>query len=127
MLGQQVNRRFHCRQRPGARGVGDKAGATEVEDVGDAAGQDVGQLPRHGIFGDGGQAAADFRVPILDNCLLQVTRQPGKLAHSFESAGVFGEVDAQAGDVVEFPTHRRPQHDAGALGVQRPLWVAIVG
>jgi hypothetical protein len=54
---QPFDRRGHGRQAGRARGVGDIARPPEVEEVGDPAGDDVGQLAGHGVLGDGRDGA----------------------------------------------------------------------
>ena len=51
-LDQQLHRGVDGRKAGSAGGIGDEAGAAQVEHVGDPARNDVGQLTGHGILGD---------------------------------------------------------------------------
>ena len=127
MLGQQLDGRLDGGEAAGAGGVGDEVRAAQVENVGDAAGDDVGQLAGHGVFGDGRQGAIHHGVELLHQGHLRVGRQTLELRRGAQPVGVFGEGDALGGDVVHLAAHGRAQDDAGALGVQRPVGIAVVG
>ncbi len=127
VLGQELNGRLDGGEAAGAGGIGDEVRPTQVEDVGHAARDDVGEFTGHGVFVDGRQGAVHDRVELLHQGHLCRRRQPLKLGRGAQPAGVFGEGDALGGDVVQLAAHSRAQDDAGALGVERPFGVAVVG
>ncbi len=63
-----LDQAFDCgadrRHRRCASGVAHVIRPVEVEDVGDASGNAVGQLARHGVFGDFGKVLAHALVQL---------------------------------------------------------------
>ena len=126
-LGQQLDRGVDGGQGRGAGGVGDEAGPAQVEHVGDAAGDDVGQLAGHAVFGDLRELACRPFAPLCEDRLAHGLRQLLEFGGLFQQMGVFGEGDTQAGDVVQFAAHGCAHDHAAAVGVERAVGVAIVG
>ena len=124
---QQFHRRVDGRETGGASRVGDEAGSAQVEHVGHPARDDVGQLAWHGVFGDGRQGGVHAFVPPGQNRLAHSGGQLLELRHRFQSIAILRELDAHGGDVVILAAHGRAQDHAGAVGVQRPVGIAVVG
>ena len=127
VFGQQLDGRLDSGEAAGAGGVGDEVRSAQVQDVGDAAGDDVGQLARHRVLGDGRQILVEGGVELLHERRLDRRREPLELRRAAQPADIFGKGDALGGDVVEFAAHGCAHDDAGALGVERPLRVTVVG
>ena len=126
-LDEHGKSRFHGGEAGGAGGVGDEVGTAQVEDVGDAPGDDVGQFARHGVLGDGGDFVGDGFLPAVQNFLLRGAGQAVKGGDGFQRLGVFGQDDAGAGEEDALAAHGRAQNDGGAFGVQGAFRVAVVG
>ena len=123
---QSLDRGMEGRHGGSAGGVGDKVGAAQVERVGHAAGDDVGQLAGHGILGDAGDAVADLFAHAAQDRQLQVRRELLKVGHGFEGVDVLGQVNAQGGDVVVLPGHGIAQDDGRVLRIHGAIRIAIV-
>jgi hypothetical protein len=114
------------RHRRGTGGVADEVGTVEVEQVGDPAGDDVGQLAGHGVLGDLGQPPAETRLHLLEHATTDVVRQGREAGCVGQLVGDLGEADPQHGAVVLLAGHGVAQDHRGALGVEGPLGVAVV-
>ena len=123
---QPLDRAGHGRQPGRAGGVGDVARPTEVEEVGDPSGDDVGQLARHGVLGDVGDGGPHALARLLEDRLAHLLGQGGERRRPLELAGELGEVDPQRGQVVPLPGHGVADHDRGPLVVERPLGPPVV-
>ncbi len=66
VVDEVFDRRFDGGEGGGAGGVGDEARPAQVEGVGDAAGDDVGQFAGHRVLGDGGNPGLDDFAPFGD-------------------------------------------------------------
>ena len=73
----------------------DIIGAVEVEDVGDAAGNAVGQFAGHGVFGNLGQVLAHPLVQFAGDVAAHRLRQRGETGAFSQFVGVLRKVDAQ--------------------------------
>ena len=118
-----VDEAVHGRaQRGEARGagrVGGEVGAAQVEQIGDAAGDDVGQFAGHRVFVDLGAAGEKGRARLFDDALalrLGHARQAGGLR---QRAQHLGQLDAQVGAVVLLPADGVAEDHGHAVGVGR--------
>ena len=127
LVDQHFHRRLDGGEAGGAGGVGDEVRPAQIEHVGHASGDDVGQLAGHGVFGDGRVGLVDVGMPGGQDRLARGARQPGELRHGGQGMGIFGKDDALIGDEGAFAAHGRAEDDGGWRRVQRPLRIAIVG
>ena len=123
---ERLARGLHCGEGGGAGGVGNEAGAAQIEHIGHAPGHNVGQLARHGVFGNLRQRAVHGRVPLRQNAGARGRGQRCKLGRAMQPVNILGPVDACGGDVLHLTAHRRAQDDARAVGVQGALRVAVI-
>ena len=127
VLVQHLDGRLDSGEAAGAGGVGDKVRAAQVEHVGHTPGDDVGQFAGHGVFGDGRHTLVECGVKLFDERFLGRRGEFGELGCAAQPTDIFGEDDALRGDVVQFAAHGRAQNDAGSLGIERPVGIAVVG
>ena len=106
-----------------------KFGPRRLSTLATRPGDDVGQLARHRVLGDRrAVAVARPACQLREDGARARRRAAGWNSASTRSAWrVLGERDAQRGQVVQLAAHRRAEDDAGALGVERPLGIAVVG
>ncbi len=110
-----------------ACGVDGEVRTVEVEQVGDAAGDDVGQLAGHGVLGDAGEPPPHSGLHLLDDRGPQIGSERGERRCLGQLVGVLGEVHAHGRQVVEVSAHRVAQDHGGALRVERAVGVPVVG
>ncbi len=114
------------RHRRRAGRVTDVVGTLEVEQVGDPARDDVGELAGHAVLGDVGEAIGDAGAELALDRLAHLGRQAAQAGRAGELPGVFGEEQPAGGDVVAVATHGVAEHHGGAVGVERTVRVAVV-
>ncbi len=124
---EHVHRGVEGGEGRGAGGVGGEVRPAQVEDVGHAAGEDVRELTGHRVLGDLGQLVRHDLPPAREDGPAHAGRQVEELLRFEEQPLVFGERDAQGGQVVALPRHRVAEDDRRAVGVELLLRVAVVG
>ena len=105
VLVQPLHGRRYCRHGRRAGGITHIVGAAQIEERCHATGDDVGQLARHGVFGNGRQALAHPGSCFLDNRFAQILRQGTKTGGVCQLLGKFGEQHPQRGYVVPIARH----------------------
>ena len=84
---ERVHRRVEGGEAGRAGGVGDEVRPAQVQHVGDAPGEDVGQLPRHRVLGDRRQVPLpDHLVPAGEDALAHVGGQVEELLRLVQPA-----------------------------------------
>ena len=111
----------------GAGGVDDVIGAVQVEDVGHPTGDDIGELAGHGVLVDLGQASADAGAQLVDDLPPRRRVELAERGRVLELFGVLGEEDAQRRHVVLVAGHGVAEDHRGALTVEGPLGMTVVG
>ena len=123
---QAFGRRADGRHRRCAGRVDNVVGTVEVEDVRNAAGNAVGQFAGHGVFGDIRDALADPVVQFPGNVAAHRLRQRSEAGTLGQFVRVFRKVQAQGGEIVLFSRHGIAEDHRRAIGIQRPLGIAVV-
>ena len=103
----------------GAGRVRGEVGSMEVEDVGDAAGNTIGQFAGHAVLGDLGEQLLDPRVQLASDIAAHRLRQRGEGGGFFQFAGVLREVHAQRGEVMHFTGEGVAQDHGGTIDIER--------
>jgi hypothetical protein len=118
---QPVRRCRRRRQCGGTGCVGGEVRTPEVEQVRDPAGQDVGQLPGHGVLGDRQLVSEEPLVPLLEDRGASRRGQRREGRRLPEVARELRELDPQRGPVVLLATDGVPEHYRDPLGVHPPV------
>ena len=116
VLGQHFDGGVESRKAGGAGRVGDEVGAAQIEQIGHAPRDDIGQFTGHSIFGDGRETLVDDGVPVGDDLPPQIGRQLIESRRGGQGVGVFGENDAVLGGVMQFATHGCAEDHGRAFG-----------
>ncbi len=123
---QAVHCRLQRRQRRGAGRVGDEIWPGEVEHVGHPSGDDVGEFARHGVFRDLREARMYAAGHALNQGRLHLRRKPLEGRQGGEDVQVFGQVDADGGEVMVLSGHGVAQHHRHPFRVEMPFRVAVI-
>ncbi|OPZ55187.1 MAG: hypothetical protein BWY91_01201 [bacterium ADurb.BinA028] len=104
-----------------AGGVGRVVGATQVEHVGDPAGDDVGQLTGHGVLGDLEHVVQVERPGLFDDLVLHVGREGLQGRRLGNPPQRLGQLDTHARQVVLLAADGVAEDDRHLVAVDRPL------
>ncbi len=108
----------------GAGGVDGVVGAAEVEDIGDAAGDDVGQFAGHGVLGDVGQGAFERAFEGAQEAFLEFRREFGPAFGFGEGASELGEADAGGGQLAAVAAEGVAEDHGAAFAIDGGAGVA---
>ena len=115
--------RCHCRC---AGGVTNVVGAMEVENVGNAAGNAVGQFAGHAVFRNFRKELSHPIVELARNVAADRFRQRGETGRFGQFAREFRKEHPRHGEIVLFPSDGIAQDHSRAIVVQRTLGIAVV-
>ena len=126
VLGEPFDGRRNTSHGRGARRIDDVVRPVEIEQVGNAARDDVRQFAGHRVFGDLRDPLADAGLHFLQDGLLRLRGQRSEARRVFQFLGVFREEDAQGRQVMLVAPHGVAHDHGGAVRIEGPVGIAVV-